>query len=103
MGTGWIHAISHDALRRKRSAVFRHDGKQIALFDTAAGVYARNNRCPHEGNPLREGTLDGSCILACGGTTGSSTSAPATISTAAIALGEDTLGGARGDRERPSG
>ena len=68
MGTGWTHAISHDALRRKRAAVFRHDGKQIALFDTAAGVYACNNRCPHEGNSLRarRGHHLDSCIATSG-------------------------------------
>ncbi len=26
---------------------------------------ACNNRCPHEGFPLREGTLDGACVLTC--------------------------------------
>ncbi len=41
----------------------RRGGKQIALFDIPTGIFACNNRCPHEGYPLRQGTLDGSCIL----------------------------------------
>ncbi len=65
MDTGWLNAISHQALKRKGKAVIRQAGKQIALFDTPTGVYACNNRCPHEGNPLREGTLDDGCVLTC--------------------------------------
>ena len=40
-------------------------GRQIALFHTPRGVLACNNRCPHEGYPLREGSLDERCILTC--------------------------------------
>ncbi|HEY7689332.1 MAG TPA: Rieske (2Fe-2S) protein, partial [Dongiaceae bacterium] len=28
-------------------------------------IYACNNRCPHEGYPLREGTIDDKCVLTC--------------------------------------
>ena len=65
MSTGWTKAISRDKLAEKGKAVVRRGGKQIALFDTPAGIFACNNRCPHEGYPLREGTLDGACILTC--------------------------------------
>ena len=63
--TAWIKAISIDTLAQKQRAVFRFEGKQIALFLTEKGVLACNNRCPHEGYPLREGTLDDVCILTC--------------------------------------
>jgi nitrite reductase/ring-hydroxylating ferredoxin subunit len=63
--TGWIKAIALDELAAKGRAVFRHDGRQIALFHTQAGVLACNNRCPHEGYPLKEGSLDGDCLLTC--------------------------------------
>ena len=65
MQQGWMKAIGVEELRRKGRAVFRLDGRQIALFDTAKGIRACNNRCPHEGYPLREGTLDGHCLLTC--------------------------------------
>ena len=65
MQQGWIKVIGIEELRRKGRTVFRIDGRQIALFDTAKGVRACNNRCPHEGYPLREGTLDGDCLLTC--------------------------------------
>ncbi len=61
----WRPAVAQERLRRDGKALAKIDGKQIALFETAEGVFACNNRCPHEGYPLREGTLDGACILTC--------------------------------------
>ncbi len=65
MRQGWVKTVSVDDLREKGRTVFRLDGRQIALFHTRKGIYACNNRCPHEGYPLREGTLDGNCLLTC--------------------------------------
>ncbi len=61
----WTRAASLDALEEKGRLVFRRAGRQIALFHTPNGVLACNNRCPHEGYPLREGGLDERCILTC--------------------------------------
>ena len=61
----WTRAASLETLKRKGRLVFRKAGRQIALFDTPHGVLACNNRCPHEGYPLREGSLDERCILTC--------------------------------------
>ena len=63
--SAWTRAASLDALKSKGRVVFRKAGRQIALFDTPRGVLACNNRCPHEGYPLREGSLDDRCILTC--------------------------------------
>ena len=65
MRQGWVKTVSVDDLKVKGRTVFRLDGRQIALFHTRKGVYACNNRCPHEGYPLREGTLDEECLLTC--------------------------------------
>ena len=64
-GNTWTRAASLDALKDKGRLVFRKSGRQIALFDTREGVLAFNNRCPHEGYPLREGSLDDQCVLTC--------------------------------------
>lgn len=64
-GSAWIRAAPLGALEDKGRLVFRKAGRQIALFDTPGGVLACNNRCPHEGYPLREGKLDDRCILTC--------------------------------------
>ena len=61
----WVRAASLDALEDKGRLVFRKNGRQIVLLDTPRGVHACNNRCPHEGYPLREGALDEGCILTC--------------------------------------
>ena len=39
--------------------------KQIAVFNTPDGIRACDNRCPHEGYPLSEGSLSQDCILTC--------------------------------------
>jgi nitrite reductase/ring-hydroxylating ferredoxin subunit len=62
---GWIDAISLHDLTQKGKAVVRHDGRQILLVHSDAGVFACTNRCPHEGYPLSEGTLTEGCVLTC--------------------------------------
>jgi nitrite reductase/ring-hydroxylating ferredoxin subunit len=61
----WTSALPLENLRRDGAVVRKLSGKQIALFAKGDAVYACNNRCPHEGYPLREGTLDGDCVLTC--------------------------------------
>jgi nitrite reductase/ring-hydroxylating ferredoxin subunit len=61
----WQRAGSYSALVEKNSKIVKIDGKQIALFFREGTVYACNNRCPHEGYPLKEGTISGKCILTC--------------------------------------
>ena len=63
--TDWIKAVDYAELKQQQRKIFRYQGKQIALFDTPDGVFACNNRCPHEGYPLREGSLDQQCVLTC--------------------------------------
>lgn len=45
--------------------VFKQNRRQIALFLVEDDVYAVDNRCPHEGYPLIEGTVDEQCQLTC--------------------------------------
>jgi len=61
----WMPAISLDALRKSEALLVRIEGKQIALFDTPQGIRACDNRCPHEGYPLSQGSLSAGCILTC--------------------------------------
>ena len=41
----WVRAIELQALERDGRMIWRHEGRQIALFATAEGVLACNNRC----------------------------------------------------------
>ena len=45
--------------------LFRAGGKQILLLEAEGKPYAIANRCPHEGYPLSEGTLNPGCLLTC--------------------------------------
>ncbi|MFN0147171.1 MAG: Rieske (2Fe-2S) protein [Dehalococcoidia bacterium] len=45
-----------------RPRVVRVEGKQIALFRVEDRVYAVDNRCPHMGYPLAQGTVKGDTI-----------------------------------------
>ncbi|MBX3126161.1 MAG: Rieske 2Fe-2S domain-containing protein [Polyangiaceae bacterium] len=60
-----LDVIGEQELVAKGRAVVRVGSKQLAVFATERGVLACNNRCPHEGYPLAEGTLDDRCVLTC--------------------------------------
>jgi nitrite reductase/ring-hydroxylating ferredoxin subunit len=63
--SAWVRACSREELERTGRKLFRTGAKQIVLFATPKGFRACNNRCPHEGYPLSEGTLDSDCRLTC--------------------------------------
>lgn len=54
----WVEAATLETLPLGSRRVFKSGDKQIALFHTDRGLFACNNRCPHEGYPLLEGSLD---------------------------------------------
>lgn len=49
----------------QRRRVFKIQSRQLALFKVGDEYFAIDNRCPHEGYPLAEGTVDESCVLTC--------------------------------------
>ncbi len=61
----WVDVASRPALAEKGRMIVKTNGKQILLLDAGDTVYACNNRCPHEGFPLMEGTVADSCVLTC--------------------------------------
>ncbi len=66
LGTGaWHRVATRDELKASKVMMVRADGRQIALFETGDGVRACDNRCPHEGFPLSEGSLSDGCLLTC--------------------------------------
>jgi len=62
---GFVAVAELDKLRARRVMVVKHGKKQIAIFASGPEVYACNNRCPHEGYPLSEGSLSQGCLLTC--------------------------------------
>lgn len=61
----WVDVAAADELAAKGRMVVKVGRRQIALFETADGIRACNNRCPHEGYPLSEGQLSDGCVLTC--------------------------------------
>src|SRR5262245_48785562 len=61
----WRAVAALERLAKDGRAVARVDGRQVLLLKTEKGLYACNNRCPHEGYPLSEGTLADGCVLTC--------------------------------------
>ncbi len=63
MGT-WVRAAAVDDITEGGAKSFAHLDKRIALFRTPRGVYACDNRCPHQGYALVRGDVkDG--VLTC--------------------------------------
>lgn len=60
----WVDVLDATSLGDKPKVV-KPEGRQIVIFKSAGNIYACNNRCPHEGYPLAEGTLSDGCILTC--------------------------------------
>ena len=64
-GENWIKVAALDELAAEGRKLVKVGARQIALFHGEKGVFACNNRCPHEGYPLMEGKLSEGCILTC--------------------------------------
>ena len=60
---GFVRAVPAD-IPDGHGRLWRHGGKRIALFRTPAGVYAADNRCPHQGYALKDGDVRGD-VLTC--------------------------------------
>ena len=63
-GSKWTEALDTSEFGNAPRVV-KLGTRQIALFKSGGDVYACNNRCPHEGYPLSEGSLSDGCILTC--------------------------------------
>jgi nitrite reductase/ring-hydroxylating ferredoxin subunit len=62
--SNWVRAVAVDDIREGGAKSFAHLDKRIALFRTPAGVFASDNRCPHQGYALVRGDVqDG--VLTC--------------------------------------
>ena len=64
---GFERALSVEAFAAKNhQTIVALSGRQIALVRGPGGeVFALDNRCPHEGYPLSQGTVNGNNVLTC--------------------------------------
>ena len=57
MSSEWVRAVSIGDLPEGGRKLFRHFEKRIAVFRTGRGIYAVDNRCPHQGYALLQGDV----------------------------------------------
>jgi nitrite reductase/ring-hydroxylating ferredoxin subunit len=58
----FVRAVATADIPDDEGRLWRHGDKRIALFRTPAGVYAADNRCPHEGYALKDGDIRGDVL-----------------------------------------
>jgi nitrite reductase/ring-hydroxylating ferredoxin subunit len=63
--TQFTRAFSTGDLPNASSRLFRHQDKRIAVWRTDQGVFAADNRCPHEGYALVQGDVSDAGVLTC--------------------------------------
>lgn len=54
----WEFALKEEDLKEGKIKVVKIEDRQIALIKKGDEVYAILNECPHEGCPLKNGTLE---------------------------------------------
>jgi nitrite reductase/ring-hydroxylating ferredoxin subunit len=60
----WVRAAAVDDIPESGSKLFSYLDKRIALFRTPRGVFANDNRCPHQGYALVRGDVNDG-VLTC--------------------------------------
>lgn len=65
MSENFVQIASLEHLEKKGKLIAKIKGKQILLIKSKDKVLACNNRCPHQGFPLSEGSLSSDCVLTC--------------------------------------
>lgn len=62
----WVQGAPLAELQERGRALVRKGKRQLALFSSEGRVFAVDNRCPHEGYPLLQGSVnDDTCQLTC--------------------------------------
>ena len=62
--TGFVRALPITDIPNGRSRLWRHHDKRIVLWRTDRGLFAADNRCPHQGYALAQGDVSGD-VLTC--------------------------------------
>ena len=59
----FVKVASLHELPPGRARIIRAEGESIALFNLGGEIVALGNVCPHEGDSLGEGTVEGDIVI----------------------------------------
>lgn len=59
---GWVKMATLGELAEGRAKEVEHEGRIYALFNVGGTISAVDGICPHQGGPLADGQLDGTCV-----------------------------------------
>lgn len=60
--SGFVKMATLDELPEGASKEVEHEGRIYALFNVDGVLSAIDGICPHQGGPLAEGALEGTCV-----------------------------------------
>ena len=58
----WIRVANVSEISPSKAREIEHQGRVIAIFQVGEEYQAIDGMCPHQGGPLAEGPLDGTCV-----------------------------------------
>jgi nitrite reductase/ring-hydroxylating ferredoxin subunit len=59
---GYVKMATMDELPEGAAKEVEHDGRIYALFNVGGQISAIDGICPHQGGPLADGAVEGSCV-----------------------------------------
>jgi nitrite reductase (NADH) small subunit len=59
---GYVKMATLDELKEGVAKEVEHDGRIYALFNVGGVISAIDGICPHQGGPLADGTIEGTCV-----------------------------------------
>ena len=59
---GWVRMATLDELAVGQAKEVEHDGRVYALFNIGGTISAVDGICPHQGGPIVDGPVSGTCV-----------------------------------------
>ena len=59
---GFVKLATLDDIPPGAGVEVEHDGRIYALFNVGGAIHAIDGVCPHQGGPLADGVLEGTCV-----------------------------------------
>ncbi len=60
--SGFVKMATLDQISPGEALEVEHEGRIYALFNVGGTIHAIDGVCPHQGGPLADGVLEGTCV-----------------------------------------